>query len=114
MFLVAAPRKRWIAWSSSANALIPPCSATSSRSSRPWAKLGVLQLVDEHVPVALPQPRAHVRLLAQQPEGLQDEVARVQRARLGQQPVVGREQRRELPLARARPRPRAAPPPTRA
>ena len=39
MFLVAAPRKRWIAWSSSANALIPPCSATSSRSSRPWAKL---------------------------------------------------------------------------
>ena len=89
MFLVAAPRKRWIAWSSSANALIPPCSATSSRSSNPWAKRRVLQLVDQHVPVARGQPRAHVRLLAQQPEGLQDEVADVQRAGVGQQLVVG-------------------------
>ena len=62
----------------------------------------VLQLVDEHVPVARREPRAHVRLLAQQPERLQHEVADVERARLGQQPVVGGEQRRELALARAR------------
>ena len=37
-FLAAAPRRRWIAWSSSPAALIWPCSPASSRSSRPWAK----------------------------------------------------------------------------
>ena len=39
MFFVDAPRKRWIAWSSSPAAVTLPCSATSSRSSRFWAKL---------------------------------------------------------------------------
>ena len=39
MFFVAAPRKRWIDWSSSAAAVTPPCPATSRRRSRPWAKL---------------------------------------------------------------------------
>ena len=39
MLFVAAPRKRWIAWSSSPATVTLPCSATSSRSSRPWAKL---------------------------------------------------------------------------
>ena len=37
-FLAAAPRRRWIAWSSSPAALIWPCSPASSRSSRHWAK----------------------------------------------------------------------------
>ena len=39
-FFVEAPRKRWIAWSSSAATVRLPCSATSSRSSRAWAKFG--------------------------------------------------------------------------
>ena len=62
---------------------------------------GVLQLVDQHVRVARRQPRAHVRLLAQQPERVQDEVADVERAGVAQQPVVGGEQLGELALARA-------------
>ena len=37
-FFVDAPRKRWIAWSSSAATVRLPCSATSSRSSRFCAK----------------------------------------------------------------------------
>jgi hypothetical protein len=41
-----------------------------------------------------------VRLLAQQPERAQHEVAEVQRPRLAQHPVVGAEQRAELALAR--------------
>ena len=77
----------------------------------------VLVLVDEHVPEAPGQPRAHVRLLAQQPERLQDEVAEVQRPRLGQHPVVRRVDVGELALRAARIRfasgRRAASPPTR-
>ena len=60
----------------------------------------VLQVVDEHVAVAPGEPRAHVRLLAQQPERAQHEVAEVERPRLGEQPVVGAEELGELALAR--------------
>ena len=41
----------------------------------------VLEVVDEHVAVAGRDPRAHVRLLAQQPERAQDQVAEVERRR---------------------------------
>ena len=68
------------------------------------AEVGVL--VDEHVAQALRHPRAHVRALAQQRDGAQHELARVQRADLGEQPVVVEVQLRELrpraPRARAR------------
>ena len=59
----------------------------------------VLQVVDQHVAVLRGQARAHVRLLAQQPERVQDEVAEVQRPGLAQQPVVGAEELGELALA---------------
>ena len=111
-FLVAAPRKRWIAWSSSANAVIPPCSATSSRSSRPWAKLASCSSSTSTWRNRAGHPRADERALAQQPERLQDEVAEVERAGVLEQPVVGGEQRRELALAGAGGVLRAGPPPT--
>ncbi len=64
----------------------------------------VLELVDEHVAPAARDARPHVRALAQQPEGLQDEVAVVERPGLGEHPVVGRVDGGELALARgARP-----------
>ena len=37
-FFVEAPRKRWMAWSSSPAAVMLPCSETNSESSSPWAK----------------------------------------------------------------------------
>ena len=81
--------------------VIPPCSATSSRSSRPWAKLASCSSSTSTWRKRRGQPRAHERALAQQPERLQDEVAEVERAGLVEQPVVGGEQRGELALARA-------------
>ena len=63
------------------------------------AEVGVL--VDEHVAVALGDPRAHVRALAQQRDGAQHELAGVERPDRGQQPVVVEVQLRELDLARA-------------
>ena len=56
--------------------------------------------VDEHVPVALGHPRAHVRALAQQRDRAQDELAGVERAGVGEQPVVVDVELRELGLAR--------------
>ena len=60
----------------------------------------VLELVDQHVAEARGEPRAHVRLGAQQPERVQHEVAEVERARLGEHAVVGGVDRGELALAR--------------
>ena len=60
----------------------------------------VLQVVDEHVRVACGEPAAHVRLLAQQAERTQHQVAGVDRAGVAQHPVVGAEQLAELALAR--------------
>ena len=59
----------------------------------------VLVLVDEHVAVAARHALAHVRALVQQPEGLQDQVAEVERAALGEQPVVVAVEAGELELA---------------
>ena len=74
---------------------------------------GVLQLVDQHVPVAGGEARAHVRLLAQQAEGEQDEVAGVERARLGSAARRGRRTAPRTPARARRARPRAAGRPTR-
>ena len=60
----------------------------------------LLELVDQHVPEALGQPLAHVRALVQQPEGVQHEVARVERARLRDPALVRGVDLRELELAR--------------
>ena len=62
----------------------------------------VLVLVHQHVPEAPPCPLAHVRLLVEEAEGAQDQVAEVQGAPLGEQAVVVRVQVRELELARGR------------
>ena len=45
-------------------------------------------------------PLAHVRVLVQQPERAHDQVAEVERAALGEQPVVVGVEARELQLAR--------------
>ena len=71
-------------------------------------EVGVLELVDEHVPEAGGEPRADVRLGAQQPERVQDEVAGVERPGLGQHAVVGGVDRGELALAGG-PRPVVSP-----
>ena len=62
-------------------------------------ELEVLRVVDEHVADAGAQARADVRLAGQEAVGQQDEVTRVERARGGQQPVVGPVERGELALA---------------
>ena len=59
----------------------------------------VLQLVDEHVAVARRHPRAHVRLGAQDAEGVQQQVAEVERPRLLEHAVVGGVDGGELALA---------------
>ena len=69
----------------------------------------VLQLVDEHVAEALGDPRAHARLGAQEPEGVEHEVAEVARARLLAASGRGRRRWRRT-RARGRPRGRASPP----
>ena len=58
----------------------------------------VLDVVDEHVPVAVGDARAHVRAL-EQAQRQQHEVAGVERALLAQHPVVGAVDLRELALA---------------
>ena len=71
----------------------------------------VLQLVDEHVAVALGDPRAYARLRAQEAEGVEQQVAEVERPRLLEPAVVGGVDGGELALAvglgaeRLRPRP---------
>ena len=64
----------------------------------------VLELVHEDVAVAGRQPRPDPRPGAHEAEGLEHEVAEVERPGLGQHAVVGGEEGRELALAR-RPRP---------
>ena len=61
--------------------------------------LEVLHVVDEQMAVAGGDPRPDVRLVAQQRVGVQDEVAEVERALLGEQPVVGGVDGGELALA---------------
>ena len=101
---VDAPRKRWIDWSSSAATVTLPCSATSSRSSRPWAKL-----VSWNSSTSTWRKRAASRartcgLDRSSPNACSDEVPEVERARLGEHAVVRGVDRGELALAR-RPRP---------
>ena len=59
----------------------------------------VLQLVDEQVAVALGHPRPHARLGAQEPEGVEQQVAEVERPALLQHAVVGGVEGGELALA---------------
>ena len=111
-FLAAAPRRRWIAWSSSPAALIWPCSPASSRSSRHWAKFASCSSSTSTWRKPLGHPRAHAGLRPQQAERVEHEVAEVARAGLLQPAVVGGVDGGELALAvglRAR-----ASPPTRA
>ena len=61
--------------------------------------VGVLELVHQDVGEAGAHPVADLGVLAQQPMGAQDQVAEVQRSRLGQHAVVGRVDGGELPLA---------------
>ena len=68
----------------------------------------VLELVDEHVGVAGASAFADVRSLVEQRLRAQHEVAGVEQALLGQQPVVGVVERRELALALRRGHPRPA------
>ena len=98
-FLAAAPRRRWIAWSSSPAALTWPCSPASSRSSRPWAKFASCSSSTSTWRKRVGDPRAHARLGAQQAEGVEHEVAEVARARLLQPAVVGGVDGGELALA---------------
>ena len=63
----------------------------------------VLELVDEHVAVAVGEPVAHVCVGAQEAEAVQHEVADVERPRVGQHPLVGAVELGELALARAVP-----------
>ncbi len=98
MFLVAAPRKRWIAWSSSAAAVTSPARREQAQQ-QPLREARVLELVDQHVPVSLRQPRSHVRVGSQQAEALQHEVADVERAGLLEQALVGAVEVGELALA---------------
>jgi hypothetical protein len=63
-------------------------------------EVGVLELVHQHVLEAGGDPRADVRLGAQEPERVQHEVAGVEGPRLGQHAVVSGIERGELLLAR--------------
>ena len=109
-FLAAAPRRRWIAWSSSPAALTCPCSPCEQPHQQALGEVRVLQLVDEQVAIARRDPRAHVRLRAQHAEGIEQQVAEVERPRLLEHAVVGRVDGGELALAvglgAERPRPR--------
>ena len=98
-FFVDAPRKRVIAASSSAATQRLPWSVTSSRRSRFWAKF-----VSWNSSTSTWRKRAASRarmsrLAAQEPERVQDEVARVEHPALLEQPVVRGVERGELALA---------------
>ena len=66
----------------------------------PLGEVGVLVLVHEHVAEARGGALAHVRLLVQQAEGAQDQVAEVERPALAEQAVVVGVEAAELELAR--------------
>ncbi len=91
----------WIAWSSSPAAVRLPCSEASSRSSRPWAKFGSCTSSTSRWRQRAGDARAHVRVLAQQRQRADHEVAAVERALLGEHPVVRLVDRGELTLAGA-------------
>ena len=108
-FLAAAPRRRWIAWSSSPAALTCAVLAREQPHQQALGEVRVLQLVDEQVAVARGDPRPHVRLRAQHAEGVEQQVAEVERPRLLEH--AGRGPRRwRRTRARGRPRGRASPP----
>ena len=77
----------------------PSVAAAELEHEAQPGELEVLRVVDEHVADAGAQAGADVRLAGQEAVGQQDEVARVERARGGQQPVVGPVERGELALA---------------
>ena len=89
MFFVDAPRKRVIAASSSAATQRLPWSVDEQPQQQVLGEVRVLELVDEDVVEARREPRADVRLGAQEPERVEDEVAGVERPALREQPVVG-------------------------
>src|SRR5918996_4437431 len=60
---------------------------------------GVLVLVGHHLREALAEPLAHVSAVAHKASQLQDQIAAVQAARLGEDPVVAGVELRELDLA---------------
>ena len=96
-FLVAAPRKRLIAASSSPATVTLPC-LRQELDQLEMGEVEVLVLVDQHVRPA----RAAAACsggVGEQVDRAQDEVADVERALLGQQPVVVGEQLSELLLA---------------
>ena len=77
------------------------CSSCKQTEQKPLGEARVLQLVDEHVPVALGEPVPHVRAGAQQAEAVQHEVADVERAGVRQHSLVRAVQLGELALAGA-------------
>ena len=87
-----------------------PVLAREQPHQQALGEVRVLQLVDEQVAVARRHPRPHARLRAQEPEGVEQQVAEVERPRLLEHPVVGRVEGGELALAvglgAERPRPR--------
>ena len=99
-FLAAAARRRRAAWSSSAADGDRPVLGREQLDEQRRREAEVGELVDEHVAVALGDPRADVRALAQHRDRAQHELARVQRALFGEQPVVVEIQAGELDLAR--------------
>ena len=63
-FLVDAPRKRWMAWSSSPATVDVLLLAGQESQEQALGEAHVLELVDQHVAEALGQAGAHVRALA--------------------------------------------------
>ena len=65
----------------------------------PLGEPHVLEVVDEHVAESRGQPAAHVRLLVEEVEGPEHEVARVERAAVAKDAIVGLVNGGELELA---------------
>ena len=111
MFLVAAPRKRWIAWSSSATAVMLPCSADEQPQQQALGEARVLQLVDEHVAVAARRAaRARAASSRSSRNACSTRSPKSSVPGLGQQPRRGRRRARRTRARARRARPRAARP----
>jgi hypothetical protein len=77
----------------------PAALAAEQEHEAQRGMLEILGVVEQQVPVARGHARANVRAVAEQGDRVQHEVAEVERALAGEQPVVGLVHRGELALA---------------
>ena len=85
-------------WSGSPTTITLRCSSVEQPHELPLRGVRVLELVDEDVPEALPPPREHVGMLAEQAHRQQQQVVEVGGRRVEQPPLVLAVDLRDAPV----------------